>query len=516
MVGGVTLAADHYAPLTDERCPTLVIRTPYGRNWRHGYFGMVVGFLARWFAAHDYHVIVQDVRGRFDSNGVFEPYLHEREDGLALIEWLREQAWFNGAVGMWGSSYLGIVQWAIADAPEIKALMPLITSSRLREIVFPDGVLDLGLLLRWMAILDVGETRRARSLLTGGMLLLEVQWRTRRAMRQAPLLNGTDRYSAHYANLFREWIAHADAPIWQQVNNATPMRDTNAAVHLVGGWYDFFLRGMLKDYAELVEAGKTPHLTIGGWGHFSYLFLMLNTPKMALKWFDAHLKHLPVTADAPVKLYVMGEEKWHFFDEYPPPSETQAYYLNPCGKLSAHAHTGDPDSFVYDPHDPTPIIGGTQFAPEAGRRGGNRLARRSDVLLYTSTVLREPLTVIGSVALDLTVSADGGADFWARLCDLTPDGRLISVCDGLVHLKPEGCDGAPHRVTVDLWATAYQFKAGHALVIVIGGGAHPRWLRHSGGENPLTDAVLTPVRHTIHYMTDCPNTLHLPVVSDVY
>lgn len=513
VIGGISLAADHYQPQTDERCPTIVIRTPYGRNWRHGYFGMVVGFLARWMAAHGYHVIVQDVRGRFDSEGTFEPYMHEREDGLALLDWLRAQSWFNGVVGMWGSSYLGIVQWAIADAPEIKALMPLITSSRLYEIVFPDGVLDFGLLLRWMAILDTGETRRARSLLTGGGLLLEVQWQVRRAMQQPHPLESANRYSAHFADLFREWItADADAPIWQKVNSAIPMCDVNAPVHLVGGWFDFFLRGMLQDYADLVAAGKSPHLTIGGWGHFSHLFLMLNTPKTALAWFDTHLKGKPAPAAPPVRLYVMGEEKWRSFDQYPPASKTTPFYLNSGGQLSAHAVTGAPDSFCYDPQHPTPIIGGTQFSPDAGRRSSRQLVRRADVLVYTSAPLREPLTVIGQVALDLTVSADGGADFWARLCDLTPNGRLITVCDGLYHLKPDQCSGSPQRITVDLWATAYQFKTGHALVILVSGGAHPRWLRNSGGENPLTDAVLKPVHHTLYYDLDFPNTLRLPVI----
>ncbi|MBE0690574.1 MAG: CocE/NonD family hydrolase, partial [Anaerolineae bacterium] len=145
---GIQLASDHYAPMTDQTCPTILIRCPYGRNWHHGIFGLRVEFVAQRFAERGYHVITQDVRGRFDSDGEFEPHVYEREDGLATIGWLKQQPWFNGDLGMWGPSYLGVVQWAVADAPEVRVLFPMITSSSLYDIVFPDGALDLGLILR--------------------------------------------------------------------------------------------------------------------------------------------------------------------------------------------------------------------------------------------------------------------------------------------------------------------------------------------------------------------------------
>ena len=127
---GVSLVADHYAPRADSDFPTILIRTPYGRNHQNSNFGWYLEFVGNRFAERGYHVLIQDVRGRFESDGEFSPYFGEREDAEATIAWLESQTWFNGTIGMWGGSYLGIVQWVIAPYnPSIKAIVPGITSS---------------------------------------------------------------------------------------------------------------------------------------------------------------------------------------------------------------------------------------------------------------------------------------------------------------------------------------------------------------------------------------------------
>ena len=112
---GAVLATDHYTPANSGRLyPSILIRTPYGRSASHGPSGLGVTFIARRFAERGYNVLVQDVRGRYDSTGEFVPFFHEAADGRATFDWLEAQPWFNGVLGLWGPSYLGYVQWAVA------------------------------------------------------------------------------------------------------------------------------------------------------------------------------------------------------------------------------------------------------------------------------------------------------------------------------------------------------------------------------------------------------------------
>lgn len=525
MRDGITLAADHFAPsqLQRDNAPTILIRTPYGRYWQHGWFGLMVAFVARHLARHGYHVLTQDVRGRFDSEGSFDPYFTEREDGLATLEWLKTQPWFNGQLGMWGPSYLGVVQWAIADAPEMRAMFAMITSSRLYDIVFPDGAYDMGLILRWIMLLRLGERPKYRSLLTGLRIVEDMEQRVRHAAMTLPIVEADAHLDGQPFDYIRRWLdsASPDDPIWQERLRGVEHAQVDGAVHLVGGWYDFFLRGMLNDYAALKAAGKQPQLTIGPWHHFSYMFLMWNTLGMAVDWFDRRLKNSPSasqsSADLPVRIYVMGANEWREYPDFPPVSQPRRFYLAGAQRLSDQPETSEPDHFVYDPANPTPVLGGAQFAMNAGPCDNRPLESRSDVLLYTSAVFDTPFEFIGAVWLELYAqSSREYTDFFARLCDVAPNGRSINICDGLVRVNPDVgtlCEDGTRRLEIDLWATAWHVKSGHRLRVIIAGGAHPRWSRHTGSANPLTDTILTPAQQTIFHDPQHPSALILPVVD---
>ena len=517
MRDGVRLCADHYHPVMPAACPTIVIRSPYGRNARSGAFGLLVEFCARRFADQGYEVLVQDTRGRYDSEGEFEPFFYEREDARSTFDWLAQQPWFDGQVGMWGTSYLGIAQWVAADDPVVKALMPGMTTSNLYDIVFPDGALDLSLIMRWMSLLRIQQKRR-NSLLQAA-LLLEVERDVRPAFGHLPVIEANEAMHGGPVDYYRRWLdSLLTDPSFPSRLRSADHSQVHAPVHLVGGWYDFFLRGLLDDYTALKAAGHNPYLTIGPWMHYSRLFLMPTMLRPGVEWFDAHLKGQRERLRAsPVRLYVMGANEWRDYDEYPPVSRPQRYYLSGGKRLDLQPDDSPPDRYCYDPAHPTPIEGGTQFSIWAGARDNRRLERRADVLTFTGDPLAQPVEVIGAARVELYARSSAAyTDFYARLCDVHPDGRSINICDGLFRVEPGKGELQPDgslRIEIDLWATAYRFLAGHRLRLLVSSSAHPRWSRHTNTEHPLTDRVTRPAEQTVYHDSEHPSALVLPVTD---
>jgi putative CocE/NonD family hydrolase len=278
----------------------------------------------------------------------------------------------------------------------------------------------------------------------------------------------------------------------------------------------------------------------------------------ALAHFEAHLKLRDTarTAGPPVHVYVLGAREWRSLEAWPPPARPVLYYLHAGGLLAPHppAEHTPPAHFVYDPADPTPEIGGTMLGPHAGQRDNRPLEARPDVLSYTSAPLAADLEVIGPVRLDLYVASTvPHADFLGRLCDVAPDGRSLKLCDGLVRVRPgspallapttqpavpprrsedpqwgassaeEGARGIPAplpdgslHLSIDLWATANRFRAGHRLRLQVAGGAHPRWSRNLGTGEPLaTGTAICASRRTVYHDKAHPSALVLPVVSSM-
>jgi putative CocE/NonD family hydrolase len=519
MRDGVKLATDLYQPhgLTSA-APTILIRSPYGRNGHHSPYGILLAFVGRRFAERGYNVVIQDVRGRFGSGGQFVPYFNERNDGLETLAWLREQAWFNGEIGLWGPSYLGIVQWAIADAPEVKALLPTLTSTRLLEVLYPSGVFDLGLALRWLTLFRALDRHEGRPLLSAAPMLWQIERQIAPATRHLPITEADAVALRERRDYFREWLQRTpeqDARFMAGLSEMQPAA-VSAPIHLIAGWYDFFLRTQLEDYATLRAAGRRPYLTIGAWSHFSNVMATPDSLREGLAWFDAHLRGESgaVRAD-PVRVYVMGAAEWRTFPDWPPPAQPYALYLAELGGLAASlpAPSERPDHYPYDPANPTPALGGAYFGLGAGPRDNRRLEARRDVLTYTTSELSGPLTAIGPVRVRLFArSSLPHADFFARLCDVYPDGRSINVCDGLFRAGPETKqtpDGV-WEMEIDLWATAYRFAPGHRIRLQISSGAHPRWARNLGTGDPL-GTTLQRAEQTVYHDAAHPSALILPL-----
>jgi uncharacterized protein len=527
MPDGVQLMTDHYYPKAPGKFPTILMRSVYGRGW-DTVFPVNLGLvqLCKLFAERGYHVVTQTTRGRFDSGGDFEPFVDARADGLATLDWIACQAWFDGSVGMWGNSYNGYVQWAVAaDAPPyLKAIFPITITSDVPNFAFPQGAMAMDTALLWLTILYTmsGQNRRAPLKTAYGLSAVGLRRAISPALDHLPVSEADRLILGEPFNYYDEWCAHPDAadPYWQRIDlSSVPARAT-VPVHLLSGWYDIFLDGLLRDYAELKNAGRAPYLTIGPWTHTSAPGLIVNALREGLIWFEAQLKgDDSQLREKPVRIYVMGADEWREMDDWPPPSRSTRYYLRAQGVLTATLPSANerPDHYHYDPTDPTPNLGGPLLMPPSGALDNRPLEARPDVLTYTTPVLTRDVEIMGPIKLELYVrSSLDYTDFFGRLCDVYPDGRSINICDGLFRICPGRGDRQPEgslRLEIDLLATAQRFKRGHRIRLQVSSGAHPRWSRNLGTGEPVTSGTaMRAADQTIYHDAAHPSALVLPVV----
>ncbi|MCB8925927.1 MAG: CocE/NonD family hydrolase [Ardenticatenaceae bacterium] len=517
MPDGVKLVADVYHPVGLKTAPTILTRTPYGRKSMNSFFATL-------FAERGFNVVAQDVRGRFDSEGHFEPYVNEAADGEATLAWIAEQPWSNGRTGMWGQSYVGFVQWAAAStgSPHLHAMLPAITQSNLGGPT-DQGFMWLDRTLRWILLLDAmtNDSLPLWEKLGLSYYAPEQNKRVAPGWSQLPLSAADEAVLGRSQDFYQTWAQHfaPDDPYWQAVDLRRNVPEIDVPMHLVAGWYDIFLQGQLADYAALRAAGHEPYLTIGPWTHMAFPG-MLAAVREGLAWFSAKLQgDAGAIRPYPVQIYLQGADKWLGYESWPPPARQEAaFYLQSLGQLSTVEPPVDssPDEYRYDPADPTPNLGGALLSTEAGPVDNRSLEARPDVLTYTTEPLTEPLTVIGHVRLRLYVrSSLEYTDFYGRLCDVHEDGRSLNVCDGLFRVQPGRGEPQPDGsllVEVDMTATAYQFQPGHRLRLQVSSGAHPRISRNLGtGEPVMHGTDMYAADQTIYHDPDHASALILPL-----
>jgi putative CocE/NonD family hydrolase len=488
MADGVLLKTDHYAPDAPGPHPTILMRLPYGRR---GFAG-----IAEAYAERGFHVVIQACRGTERSGGEFDPFANERADGLATLEWIKAQPWFDGRIGLTGPSYLGYAQWAISDAlPETSALAVKVTTADFRPVVFPSGAFHLNLWLSWVQVI---EGLRHRPLATAARMFSgDIERRTQKAAAVLPLIEADRKAVGHRIGFWRHWFEHAidKDEFWTDLDHRHRLTDKTPPVHFISGWFDFMLDPLLADYQRLVSLGHRPYLTIGSWFHIAEE-LQRDNLRETLLWMRAWLMadHAGLRR-RPVRLHIAGRDEWHEFESYPPgPPQPQTWLLGTGGTMvdSEPAGSGS-DTYRYDPTNPTPNLGGAIFAfTGAGSVDNAALESRSDVLVYTGRVLTREVTVIGQCQVTLTARAAlPHADFFVRLNDVGPDGVSRNVCDGFVRVTPE-TPVAPDgnwRLAIPLHATAHCFLPGHRLRLLIASGAHPRYARNLGTPEPINTAV---------------------------
>jgi predicted acyl esterase len=510
---GTPLATDIYRPLSFRPKPVILIRTPYGRD------GMAEPCLA--FIVLGYGCVAQDARGTGDSGGFDTVFRDDADDGRATIEWLAEQSWCDGNIGMFGGSAFAITQFLPAPGadPKLRSISPVVATPDIYHHAFLQG----------------GAIREA----------LAVNW-----------LAGQD---ADY--FYDEVLEHRLKDAWW---DAVEVLDHAGSIHTaglhIGGWYDIFGQGTLDGFAALQDAGGSgaigrQYLVMGPWTHgglftnligdFFYPLNALRDPLgLLLPWYDATLRgdwseidHWP-----PVRVYLMGAvgeagapgNEWIDLDRWPPQSRSIPFYLSAAGGLAMKAPRLGELTLVADPSDPVPTLGGANLHARlvvdgremgAGPMDQRPIEARPDVLTFTTEPLERPLTVMGPVRAKIWLVPDSpDLDIAVRLTDVYPDGRSMLVLDGIQRARMRCGDhteclltpGAPVELTVELWSTALVFNAGHRIRISVSGSNWPRFeVNPNDGADLNLETEGAVAQPRLLFGSDYPSRVELPMPTQV-
>jgi len=533
------LATTVYLPLEGDCFPVVLTRTSWNRaNFRDA----ALEFVRRGIA-----FVAQDVRGRHGSQGHFYPFDSEKNDGLDTLDWLAEQEWCNQRVGMYGDSYMGAVQFAVApyNHPLLKALNPrFIPGDTWQCAYYRDGVYSLGLTFSWL-ILDVNSPNSEEYLLP----LYNVPG----VLRQLPLGTLDEKMGCRPSPAFRNLLKH-DTP--DEHYDAWRWRDsfsqTTIPTLMTGGWYDYYANDAFLNFAQLQKSSDpkvaaSHRIIVGPWTHglrysselgeFDFGPNATQEDDHNIRWLDCLLKGGDSESfqKAPIRLFVMGENLWR--DEWEwPLTRTQwtPFYLRASGVLSSQTPENEaPDEYVYDPDNPVPTTGGNHsvgpWTPglyeicQVGPYEQNRVETRDDVLVYTGEVLEEDLEITGPILVKLfAASSAPDTDWVARLCDVYPDGRSFNITEGVIRALHQKRDWEnpeliePHKIyeyTIDLHATSNVFKAGHRLRLQITSSNFPLWARNlNTGEPYATGVEMQSAEQTIYHDAAHPSHIILPII----
>ena len=550
MRDGIRLDTNVFRPLAGGRYPTILLRTPYGKGTE-----LPPGYSS--FLNHGYAVVLQDVRGRYDSQGVFDALNREGPDGYDTINWIASQPWSDGNVGMIGGSYLGIAQWRVAvlNNPHLKAIFPVVAGSDdyFDRFYSPGGAAKLGHRLLWFSEnMNVPGTPKAKF----DDYVSHLPLRT------------SDRAATHQSlSAFQTILAHPTYDsFWKEMSIRDKLDRVRIPVFLVGGWYDNYVEGDLEAFAALRKlSGKNDgrhRILIGPWPHnMSTPFPRVSygddssSPIRAyqIEWFDHWLKGRPEDQTrfslegwhqtrsevdgAPVQIFVMGANRWRDEQEWPLArtrymslylaSQGRANTLNGDGTLESKAQkTVEPDQFTYDARKPVPTMGGAVCCDPKifawGPMDQRAVEKRGDVLVYTSAPLKHDLEVTGPVRVVLYASTSApDTDFTAKLVDVFPSGEARNLTDGILRLRyRDGLEkaelaqpGEIYPLTIDAGVTSNVFLAGHSIRVEISSSNFPRFDRNPNTGGPLADeTVLKQARQTIYHSHVYPSHIVLPVI----
>lgn len=578
MRDGVKLISDIWLPQEDGNYPVIMIRTPYGRSAAYmNYTGM-----GDYFARNGYVFMVQDVRGKGDSQGSFNFLFQEGQDGYDSIEWAVNQSWSNGKVGMMGFSYMGADQWLAAreKPPHLVCIAPTAATGRyMEEIPSIGGVFYMGWALPW----TLANNGRTTDLNTQNLNWTPI-------FNHRPLLTADDATGTQIL-LYRQFLEHPTLDdYWKRIQfTDQDFANINLPTLTTCGWFDADQPGALFYWNDLKRNStrSDQYLIIGPWIHSGTFEPAAQLSQIGdlpvpgaqrdvlathLAFFDYYLKNSTsstlnssgnnsntnnsnVTNSTShlnfprATVYITGLSKWINLTNYPPEDmKITPLYLNSGGQAntlngngfmewnltsSAAANnsstlnsttnlnsTVSSDSYTYDPANPRPLtLGG--FAVNS-----ISTENRSDVLIYTTPSLKEPVMILGPVAVDLYAASDAkDTDFVARLMDVYPNGTTINLgtyeSGGSIRARfRQGFDreillepGKIEKYRIELFDMGHVFLPGHRIRLEISSSAYPILHPNPNTGNPIATDTQQQVAHqTIYHDSEHPSSVLLPVI----
>jgi putative CocE/NonD family hydrolase len=549
---GVTLRANIYRLAGDQQFPVLLERTPYDKTGGEEF--------GRRAAARGYMVVIQDVRGRYSSEGEWYPFKYESNDGFDTVEWAASLPNSNGKVGMFGGSYVGATQMlaAVSRPPHLAGICPVVTASNYHENwTYQGGAFEQWFNESWTSGLAQDTVNRSIKLGTNARIGSKVL-----PLTQYPLFNLTlpvdgAGLTKEFAPYFLDWLAHPEYDsYWKQWAIDEQYDSIQVPALTVAAWYDIFQGGSLLNFVGLkAHAGndaarKEQRLLVTIGGHagggrkigsvdFGSAAEEYDENSVTLAWYDYLLRgqQNEFASEKPVKIFVMGEDKWRLEDSWPLDRAKQTrYYLHSAGKANSLSGDGTlsagpskaegADNYVYDPANPVPTVGGPlccdseHLAP--GPQDQREVEGRADVLVYSTPALEQDTEVTGPVMLDLYARSSAvDTDFTAKLVDVSPDGSARNLTEGILRARYRDSTkeakpivpGKIYEYSIDMWSTSNVFLKGHKIRVEVSSSNFPRFDRNlNTGKAASTSQNIVKATNTILHDSDHPSALVLPLV----
>jgi putative CocE/NonD family hydrolase len=552
MRDGTVLRADIYRPSRSGQFPVLLQRTPYNKDG-----GTTFGIEA---AKRGYIAVIQDVRGRFSSEGAWYPFKYESQDGFDTVEWAAALPGSNGKVGMFGGSYVGATQMltAIVHPPHLAGICPVVTASNYHDgWTYQGGAFEQWFNESWTSGLAQNTLDRIVSENTNAMENVNtLPLADYRVFNIKERQLGAD-LTASLAPYFADWLAHPSYDdFWKQWSIEEHYPDIAVPALTVAAWYDIFQGGSLRNYLGLKQragneaARRGQHLLVMIGGHagsgrkigdldFGPAAAEFDENQVTLNWYDYLFKgvHNDFANGKRVKIFVMGKNQWRFEDDWPlSRAHTTKYFLHSTGKanslrgdgsLTSQAPAGEsPDRYTYDPANPAPTTGGPLCCDPkhlpAGPRDQRPVEARDDVLVYSSSALTEDTEVTGPIRLALYAKSSAvDTDFTAKLVDVWPNGYAQNLTEGIVRARYRDSQTAPelinpdqiYQFAIDLWSTSNVFRKGHRIRLEVSSSNFPRFDRNlNTGKEARNAKQFVSATNTIYHDASHPSAVVLPIV----
>jgi len=501
----VHLATDIYKSEIPGAGPVILIRTPYDKSG--------ISIIAEEFTRAGFHVVVQDVRGKYASEGRFVPFINEKRDGEATLKWLSNQPWNNGNIGLWGSSYLGFCALVLSntDFTQVKSIFHLSGWIDGTEVNSPGGVLHQGLVIPWLMF----EGQRSKIDISR-MDMDEI-------FNHTPLVEVFPKQSFLGNN--GETVDLEDLNIRQQQFD---YEKSKVPIFHLTGWFDFVLPAVLSAYNEFNQRSKGPQfLEIGPWYHnqlydgipeigeyeipevqrkdINYLV------EKSIEWFEITLNSNGTLPAKKVNYYILFKDKWESTQDWQSfkKSNLVTLYLAQDSLLQkSQNQRKEFSTFIYDPEKPVPTWGGANFnffMENIGVQEQSRIEEREDVLTFTSSPFEVKKHLAGPISLDLYYTTEGiSTDFTAKLNIVKADGKSYNLTDGVIRVNPQG--KSVQKITFQLAPIAVEVKTGERIRLQISSSNFPKYERNPNtGEDPMEAIKFKSVNQVIFHNEKYPS-----------
>lgn len=541
MPDGTKLATDIYRPDSLDKFPAIVIRTPYNKmsslpSYRH---------LAPLFVSQGYVVVIQDVRGKYRSEGEFYPYAYEALDGHTTVSWAGEAPWSNGRVALFGLSYAGSCAWLAARYKNIylRTIITMFTTQNTYSIWIEKGIPFLKGPLLWLSKYG-GKTENTK--MTDKSI--------KSALWQLPVNELDVQATRHKILFYKEYLSHIQPDLfWEEISAHYRASNLDISAFIIGGWYDPFLSGTIEDYHRMKQAPATSMnhhsgLLIGPWAHnpaqkfkgmeFGSSASFKSILTSILEWCDWWLKDKKQSKEHlnKVRYFLMGRNEWKESEQWPPSNtHEEKYFLSmnsgSLNKVEGLLTPDPPDEtqknhYIYNPRDPVLFRGSYMLHGEGwiAPLEQDEILTRDDVLIYCSSALTEDLCVTGSAKLILYVSSQAlDTDFCAKICDEHPNGRSFNLTSGFIRMRfreslktPQlMVPGTIYCVEITFRSVAHVFLKNHKIQLQITSSDFPVHERNlNTGVNNEKSVEIKEVEQTIYTGKSYESHLMLPVLKE--